>query len=57
MDIAENEVQYFADIAQIGLTNDEIIELSDNMNRIITYIKDKLDEADKLDGIDTLDTL
>jgi len=52
MEITENDVQHYADIAQISLSEDEIVGLSDNMNRIIAYIKAKLDEVEKLNEFD-----
>jgi aspartyl-tRNA(Asn)/glutamyl-tRNA(Gln) amidotransferase subunit C len=45
MKISKDEVVYAADIARIYLTEKEIIELSEELSTILTYIQ-KLEELD-----------
>jgi len=53
MEITDNEVQKIADITKMNISGEELSVLTDNIKRIIDYVKDKLDEFDDKEDAET----
>lgn len=46
MEITDNVVQGIADIARINITKEELNILTDNMKRIVDFVRNRLDDFD-----------